>query len=435
MPELSSAARPFLHLRIAALIAGTATAVVVARALGPEARGSLAILIFLALAAASFLGLGSPLGLYDAVRRGVRPVRAVRIAIVIGSGCAAVTAALWPLIHPVVERIVELGPIVLAIPVGVAAGSLIISQASSMIVLATGRNQAAAFIQVFQPAAALLLYTSSFLAFGFRVESAAVAYAASCACAAIAGFVASLHHGRLEQHSTDLPIRRSTRAIVGSGLRAMPGDAMNLLSYRLDVLVVGWLAGAASLGTYAVAVQFLEPLWVAASALAMGLMGMARHGAAQDVHMILSAARSSSVLCLVGSASLTFVIWAIGTSLLGQGYETLPVVMLALIPGITALAISKVVAASVIARGSLGKSSIVATVTVVLNTGLNLVLVPLWAEVGAALASSLSYVVSAVIWLQVLRRQGGAVPWRELLPKRSDLLLLRRLVQVRGTSP
>lgn len=427
MASLAEAARPFLALRALALVSGSAAAVVTARLLGPEQRGALALVVVVILAFAAVVGLGSPVGLYDAVRRGVTPRRAMVIGTLAAGATAAVAAIAWPPL----SRLLLPGSGTaggLAQAVGVGAASLVAAQASGMILLAGHRVTASAVVQALQPASALAFYLLAFLVLGASLESAVLAYAASCAAAATIGAIAIAR--RRSEPGLDPPFTPvTTRSVLGRGLRAMPGDAMNLLSYRLDVVVVGMLAGAASLGTYAVAVQLLEPLWIAASALAMAVMGTIRRGEFGDLDATLSASRAAAFICLAGALVITLLASLFGELALGEGYDSMPLTLLALAPGVGALAVSKVLAASVIAQGRLGRGSIVATITVAVNTLLNLLVVPGLGEVGAAISASVAYTVSAVAWIVVVREEHGTVGWRDLVPRRNDLRMARALLR------
>jgi len=428
MADLADAARPFLALRSVALVSGAAAAIVTARVLGPEQRGGLALVVLVVLSFAAVIGIGSPVGLYDAVRRAVAPRRALLVGSLAATATGVLALGLWPALSRVLLPVESEATGGLVLGVAIAAASLVVAQSSGMILLAGRRVTASAVVQAIQPASALVFYLLAFLALGASLESAVLAYAASCAAAAALGAI-TIARGGAEPPPETLTRPMSMRSILGRSLRAMPGDAMNLLSYRLDVLVVGMLAGAASLGTYAVAVQLLEPLWIAASALAMAVMGTVMRGEAGDLEATMSASRAAAFICLTGAVLVVLLVTLFGGFALGDGYGAMPVTLLALVPGVGALAISKVLAANVIAHGRLGVGSIVATFTVVVNTTLNLLIVPGLGELGAAISASVAYTVSAATWIIMLRQQHGNLSWRHLLPARNDLRIVRALLR------
>jgi O-antigen/teichoic acid export membrane protein len=208
-----------------------------------------------------------------------------------------------------------------------------------------------------------------------------------------------------------VPSTAAVRAIAARGRAAAVGDVANILSYRLDVLLLGLIAGSASVGVYSLAVQILEPIWIVATAASNGLLIRLRH---LPRHAWIAATYESmpavvGVTALAGGLAVVLVPVAIAVT--GSSFAGAQVAAVALLPGIVALAVSKILAAYQVASGRLGLSSAVATTAVVCTTIGDLVLMPSLGALGAAIASSVGYGVSMVLWLATTPRHGrvGAV--------------------------
>jgi len=87
-----------------------------------------------------------------------------------------------------------------------------------------------------------------------------------------------------------------------------------------------------------------------------------------------------------------------------------------LLPAVMSLSVSKVMSSYVAGRGRPGPISVGSIVAVCVNIAANLMLIPIFGIVGAALASLISYSVSAAILLVVACRLSNHHFWELLVP-------------------
>lgn len=420
-------ARQFLLARLVGLAAGVISAVLTARILGPEGRGELAIFTFVGLVGVSVFGFGFPTAAYDAINHGRAGARLLaRFAVLVG-----VAIALAGIVASLSRPPDRTGiPIELALGFLIAGG--VVSQALGLIAIGARRVLTATLIQVLPPVTVMAAYA---IVLGLRRGDVLVACLASGGAAAVAAALGGLLLLRGLDRSD--PGRSGLLTVLARGLRVIPGDVTNVLGYRIDTLLVAAIAGSAALGRYAVGVQFLEPLWAVGSAFAMSLMAIAgdTHRREDLLEATARAVRASVLVTVVGGLVAVAGVAVASRLVLGPGFTTVPVVMLLLLPGIVALGMSKVLAGAVISRGAIGLGSVVAGVSLCLNVVLNLALVPAFAEAGAAVASSGSYALSAVLWILAGRRHGINLKARDLVPRRreaTDLLASMLRLRTRG---
>jgi O-antigen/teichoic acid export membrane protein len=198
--------------------------------------------------------------------------------------------------------------------------------------------------------------------------------------------------------------REAVVRLIRTGLPASLGDIANALSYRADVLLLAWLAGTSAVGVYALAVQALEPLWILAGSAAGGLLLTLPSASPTEWRpRVRTTARRAALWTAAGTAVviviLPGVVWVLGPS-----FGPTPAVALALGPAIVFLAVSKVTSVLQLVAGRLWWTSLISWTTLVVNIALNLLLIPAFGALGAALASTGSYFLSMCIWLVAMSR-------------------------------
>jgi O-antigen/teichoic acid export membrane protein len=214
---------------------------------------------------------------------------------------------------------------------------------------------------------------------------------------------------------------------VSFGLRAWPGHLALFLNFRLDQLLMGFLATEAALGFYAVAVNASEVLILLPGALATALLPViSRSGVADRKDRVLRVFRSLAIV-----TPITIVVAALlGPVLLpavfGSAYEDSIVPFLWLLPGALGFAAMAVFATALTGASSPGMASLGATISLVTGIVLDFALIPPFGATGAAAAASVAYLAggAAAAWAYRVRD-----PFRlaELIPRGEDLALLRVL--------
>jgi O-antigen/teichoic acid export membrane protein len=119
------------------------------------------------------------------------------------------------------------------------------------------------------------------------------------------------------------------------------------------------------------------------------------------------------------------VVLAVGLSLLvvpvfGSAFEDSIRLGLFLIPGTAAIGVSSVLAATVVGRGRPASGLYVALVVTPLTVAMYATLIP-WLEAdGAAIASSISYIATFVLWCALYQRATGRRVLPLLVPTRAE---------------
>jgi O-antigen/teichoic acid export membrane protein len=213
------------------------------------------------------------------------------------------------------------------------------------------------------------------------------------------------------------------------GIKSHIAYLSTFLNYKADQLIVNGMLGSSSVGIYTVAVSNAEKLWLLIGNFAKVLFPtasaeqddpdrLARFTARLAASMLLMLALLGIVLMLVAE----FVI----VVLYGEEFREAGDVVVWLVPGIVCLGHAKILANYIAGIGYPGINAIRGTIALVLNVIANIVLIPMYGIVGAALATTVSYIFTAVASYLVFLRI-AEVDWRApLVPPAKELFAISR---------
>jgi O-antigen/teichoic acid export membrane protein len=262
-----------------------------------------------------------------------------------------------------------------------------------------------------------------YAAWELTVVHAAIAWAVAHALRALWALVRSIRGIGLAR-----PSARLLRESLAFGSRAWVGTLSRFLNFRVDQVLMGFLATESALGIYAVAVNASEVLLYLPSATAVALLPLAaRSDHVARVEVVLRAFRSSAVITL---ATLVFAA-LLGPPLLpllfGSRFESSVGPFLWLLPGALGFAALGVFSSGLVASSFPGRSSLGPLTALVVGLGLASVLIPAYGATGAAAAASAAFLAGGAAALLAFRRR-VTFSWSALLvPRAGDLDVLRAL--------
>ncbi len=194
---------------------------------------------------------------------------------------------------------------------------------------------------------------------------------------------------------------------------------------RLDVFLVGYFLGVASVGIYSVAQTLAEVITRIPDAVSWMLLPRASR-------LTDAAARATTAryarFCLAAAAIVTIPYALVARILvfaaLPPAFSTAAAALAVLLTGTIVSTVTKIVGADLVARG---RAATVATITwiTVMALGVDLWLIPRFGVLGAAVGSSLAQFIAAATMLIVYSHESGLNVRTLLLVGRDDLSLLR----------
>jgi O-antigen/teichoic acid export membrane protein len=425
---------------LASTIVGLATSVLVARAAGPEGKGSYDLALATAVLLSTVFGFSLAGGITFVVAKGIANLNRL-LAIVVGF--PAVQGLVVAGLLLALER-TWLGPTLLGEgrglqllpPIAALVGLLSLIAYLRAVLVGWQRFVDANWRDLGWRVATLvamllavwLAASSSRRVGAFDLIWAAVAAAAATAFVLLVTIVWGMPQGG---PTTVDRSRSGIREAVGFSLPAYAGNVAQFLNYRLDLFLVGLFLGVGGVGLYALAVSLGQLLWIVSNAAAAVLFprvsaAPSPQAAAAEAAQI---ARVALWLTVGGSAALAASATLLVPAVYGAAFRPSVEPLLWLLPGITAFSVTNVISAYVAGVGRPGLNAMVSLLGVAVTVPLDLLLIPRLGISGAALASTLSYSISTIATLVVFSRIGATSLTSALRPRRSDISMLTTFLQ------
>jgi O-antigen/teichoic acid export membrane protein len=216
------------------------------------------------------------------------------------------------------------------------------------------------------------------------------------------------------------------------------GNLLHFLVQRADVFLVMTLLGAREVGLYSVAYGMGELLLLLPQRL--GVLYLPRVAAANRGQDQASEVRLSCSLVCLGSVAAAVVMAVAGGPVIrllyGPAFAPAASPLLALLPGTVALSVASLLAAYLSGTGRVATTTRAAGIGLAINLPLNLLWIPRFGIVGAALASSVAYSVQALVLLwSVARSINTPLPAMFSAASRPQMLALWRRLRPRAIAP
>lgn len=408
------------------------TVIIIARFFGPEGNGiySIGLLFPLILSAFLNLGLGSSsvyfvnsgqMSLRQAWRDNLKIFTVLAVLGVL-SGIIIILGFREPLFGDV--------------PVEILIVGLVIFPFSLFQLVISGIFQAAQdfkslnAVLLLQPIVALLIAVALVAADSESIQSFLIGYLVSLLISILWGWL------KLRKVlAKNRPIANSQpmiKKLLNFGYKTHLGTVMAFLNNRLDLLIVNALIGPAAAGLYVVAVQIVEKVWLVSKSVSTVLLPrLSELSKDEEKRKELTPLVSrwvlliSLMLCLgLLLCGHYLIIWVFG-----EAYEPSFVPLAYLLPGIIFGAAARVLGNDISARGRPEINFYLSLLALVLNVVLNLTLIPLFGLAGAAIATSVTYILSFMLRLVVHKRFTGLPMYLSVLPNRTDYVLVQSFIK------
>lgn len=218
----------------------------------------------------------------------------------------------------------------------------------------------------------------------------------------------------------------SYRALMKYGSRIYPSSITGYFNYRIDVFIIQALMVGQSgqLGLYSIAVTMAELLFYVPDSVTMIFLPRVSGSTSVEADALLPRVARLTVLitCLCAVALIPAAY--VGIHLVLPGFVDCLPAFLVLLPGVISIALSKVMSSYIAGRGRPGPVSAGATVALFTNVVANLILIPRFGIVGAAMASLISYSALALMMLIVASRLAHLSPLALVVPGKAEVRLL-----------
>ena len=426
--HLGAGAALSVLVQAAPLVAAGVLSIVIARTIGPSGNGHFALLVTLTGFAAMVASLGLTAGItYEVSRRRWAVRQAFRTsylaALVLGLAGFLGGLGFFVLTHETVFRGIPTGLAVLALsslPPALAYSN------ADVIMLARERYESYAGLELSH--STTLLLVGAGLAIPFGLTGAAIGLPVAAVVGALVGAILLVREARRDQivDSGD-----SMPRAFRFGLQSWAANLLQQINYRFDVLILGGFATARDVGVYSVALTLTSAAWVLPQGLQTVLFPrvasldestLAGEISADESDAALAKAVRHGVLLMLPAALLISILLLVAVPLLygGKFHDTTQLGFV-LLPGVLLLGIGKILSSAIAGLGYPRYALWIAAVVMPVTLVLYFTLIPSLAAWGAAIASSVSYALTAVLTLYFFRRVTRIRLREALVPRAEDV--------------
>jgi O-antigen/teichoic acid export membrane protein len=219
--------------------------------------------------------------------------------------------------------------------------------------------------------------------------------------------------------------RQYLKSCLRYGWKAHLSNIFTFFNYRIDMFLLNAFLSPIAVGIYAVAVQIAERMWILSQAVSTVLFPSISELKNQElIRQQLTPLLSRWVLLLTTIASLVVGLtsrWIVVT-LFGPSFREASTALQVLLPGIVTAATSRVVANDIAGRGRPEINTYIAAVALLVNIVSNVILIPKMGVIGAALSTTFSYTLHALMTMTAYSTISG-VKWHKILVFNATLAL------------
>jgi len=415
--------------RIISLIVGIATSIIIARLLGPEGKGIYTMAALLPSLIVTFGNLGiGPATVYYVARKQHRYQEILGNNILFGVVISfiGVLAGLIMILFFRQSIFPGVAPGYLFLAIIIIPVKIFFSYLN-YILLGTQRIKEFNLISIFQAGLFLIFIVLTLWGLKAGVMGALAAGIISWLLVDVAVFFwARRATGGISFHINFSYIKHA----LSYGIKALLGNILGFLNYRVDMFLVNGLLNPAAVGFYSVGVGLVEKLWMKSHAASTVIFPRVAGEADEQKRKEFTPLVARTVLWItaLGALMIFFLIRWIVFLLYSKTFLPAVQPIRILLPGIVALSVGRVLANDVAGRGRVMLNNYAGLVTVSTNVILNILWIPRYGIAGAAWASMCSYSTGSILQLFLYTRLSGNSWTKVLLPQRGDWTLYQRVV-------
>lgn len=189
-------------------------------------------------------------------------------------------------------------------------------------------------------------------------------------------------------------------SVVKYSLPSYIANTAQFLSYRADIFLVNWFWDTSAVGLYVLAVNIAELVWLLPGAAATALfpkVAATQTESRKNVELASAACRFALWLSVGVAVVLGICAYPAIPIVYGEPFRESRTPFLLLLPGVIGFSVVTVLAAYIAGMGKPQTNMLVSLLAAFITITGDLLLIPRYGIAGAALASSISYLLSAVM--------------------------------------
>jgi O-antigen/teichoic acid export membrane protein len=406
------------------LVMSLVTSVIVARALGPSGRGTLAVAFALTMTLVQLGSFGfSTANPYFVARDPANQARVVAnslwISAALGTGLILTGIGIKIWAPSVIAGLnwLELSIALSAVPASLATLFL------QSVLVGEGRMFAYNAVEVLLAVLAVVALVVGFWVFDFDVTGALLIMAGGYWLGA-ASYVALLLRHQPPFRSPDLSLFLE---MAKYGFRIYVATLAAFLVIRIDLLLVNSYLGAREAGLYSVAVALVEGMYLLPTVIGLNLFARIARGGPDEMsaEVFRSVAAVYGLFCLV---SVPLAAPAISV-LFGASFEPATELYYWIVPGAFSLGMLTILSHHFAGRGFPLEAMLIWFVGLAINLAINIVFLADKGTYIASLSSSIAYTILLFLHVRLFARQSGG--YSALRPRLREVVRFVRVAVTR----
>lgn len=414
--------------RLITLGFGIFTGIITARALGPDNRGLFALVVLLPASLVTLSKFGQGIAAVYFIRREKEDVSQVasNVLIVAFATSAFLIAAAWLFREELLSTILRGVPVWALVVVLPLVPVLLIESYLYGVLQATDRFRVYNTRLLCEAVLMLAAMATALLVFHQGLRGA-VTVAVGVRILMVAWVVVTIHRGT--------PLRlRFDRALFGRmiryGLKSHVQIIASHFHFKADIYLVAYFLNPAQVAFYAIASRLAEHVMLVPQSLGMALFPRLAASEESRAHRMTAAAvRQTLLITILVAGTLAAIGRLLITTWYGADYAPAAGPLVFVCAGIVMMSVFVLLSRNFTSRNRQGMNIVAAYAALIGNLSLNVLLIPRFGIIGAAVATAISYSVAALILLALFVRESG-LPLRDvLIVKREDLELWWRMAR------
>lgn len=412
--------------RVLQLILGMGVSVIIARILGPAGKGEFALAILLSMLLVSFidLGIGQASVYYIGQKKySLGQVFGINIIFCLILSIAAGVIGICIIIFWANTLFAAVPREFLLLALAAVPFQIFLFFANN-ILLGLQKIKSYNFIQLIQSGIYLILVAVFILGFHLGVRAAIIVHVVSLFLSSlILFFVTRFYAGR-----PDFAIKAQLLAdFLGYGVKIYAANVLSFLHFRIDMFMLNLFLNPAAVGFYSIAVTIAEKLWLLSQSAGVVVFPhvSAETNIEQRRKFTALVARNILAITVIAAVSLCVLAPRLITFFYSRQYLATIIPFQILLFGIIPVSLSRILLYDFAGRGKPILVTYLNGISVVLNVVLNIIFIPRFKIVGAAVATSISYTFISLLAVIIYKNISGNKIRDIIFIKKSDLIYYR----------
>ncbi|WP_144560130.1 flippase [Shouchella miscanthi] len=202
------------------------------------------------------------------------------------------------------------------------------------------------------------------------------------------------------------------------------------LNYRIDIVFLEYFVNSEAVGYYSVGTNMAELIWQVPAAVSLVLFGKSANSKSTKEAVNRSIMLMRFILPALFIFCIAFAVFSdpLIRLLYGEVYAPAALIIQLLLPGVFFMVIVKVLHSDLAGRGYPMYAIWVTTGPLIINILLNFLFIPRYGIEGAAITSSITYLISGILFIIVYVRRENLKIADVILLKKSDIYEAQKLV-------